>query len=129
MASSYSLDLRGRVVAFVNGGGSRRAAARRFSVSDSFAIRLARQVAASGSLAPGRQGRPPGTGKLDAQASFLIGVVEAQPDVTMPELAARLRAERAVEAAPAMLSRWLCRHGFTYKKSPDGGGARTRRRA
>jgi hypothetical protein len=32
-----------------------------------------------------------------------------------------------VVAAPAMLSRFLCRRGFSYKKSPDGGGVRTRR--
>jgi len=48
---------------------------------------------------------------------------------TMPELAARLLEEHGVGVAPAMLSRFLCRRGFTYKKSPDGGGVRTRRRA
>ena len=47
----------------------------------------------------------------------------------MPELAARLLEEHGIVAAPAMLSRFLCRRGFTYKKSPDGGGVRTRRRA
>jgi hypothetical protein len=26
-----------------------------------------------------------------------------------------------------VLSRFLCRHGFTYKKSADGSGTRTRR--
>jgi len=35
----------------------------------------------------------------------------------MPELSARLAAERAVTVAPAMLSRFLCRHGFSYKKA------------
>ena len=41
MASSYSLDLRKRVVAVVVGTGqSRRAAARQLGVSESFAIRL-----------------------------------------------------------------------------------------
>ncbi len=44
----------------------------------------------------------------------------------MPELAARLEAERSVKADPAVLSRFLCRHGFTYKKSFDGVGMRTR---
>jgi transposase len=45
----------------------------------------------------------------------------------MPELAARLLDEHGVSAAPATLSRLLCRRGFTYKKSPDGRGVRTRR--
>lgn len=45
----------------------------------------------------------------------------------MPEFATRLLEEHGVSAAPATLSRLLCRHGFTYKKTPDGHGVRTRR--
>jgi transposase len=40
MTQSYSLDLRVRVLAFVEAGHSCRAAARHFGVSDSFAIKL-----------------------------------------------------------------------------------------
>jgi hypothetical protein len=58
--------------------------------------------------------------------TFLIQTVEARPAITMPELAARLLDEHGVVAAPAMLSRFLCRRGFSYKKMPDGGGVRTR---
>ena len=61
--------------------------------------------------------------------SFLIQTVEAEPAITMPELAARLLTEHGIVAAPAMLSRFLCQCGFSYKKSPDGGGVRARRRA
>src|SRR5215207_2826876 len=129
MGRYYSLDLRVRVASFVDAGHSRRAAARHFSVSDSFAIKLMRRQRQSGSPAPARQGRPCGTGKLAPYESFLIRTVEAKPDITMPELAARLLEEHGAAAAPASLSRLLCRHGFTYKKSPDGGGVRTRRRA
>jgi transposase len=39
-----------------------------------------------------------------------------------------LMKERGIEADPASLSRLLCKVGFSYKKSPDGLGARTRRR-
>jgi transposase len=127
MGRSYSLDLRVRVAAFVEVGHSRRAAARHFGVSDSFAIKLLRRQARSGSSAPARQGRPPGRGKLAPYEAFLIRCVEARPDITMPELAVRLLEEHGVLAAPATLSRLLCRHGFTYKKSPDGRGMRTRR--
>ncbi len=83
----------------------------------------------SGSLAPARQGRPPGGGKLVPYESFLIQTVEARPAITMPELAARLLEQHGVGAAPAMLSRFLCRRGFSYKKMPHGGGVRTRQRA
>lgn len=64
--------------------------------------------------------------KLAPYLDYLIQEVEAQPDVTMPELARRLASEHGVTAAPASLSRVLCQAGFTYKKSASGSGARTR---
>ena len=126
MGYGYSLDIRERVAAFVDAGHSRRASARHYGVSESCAIKLMRRKAEHGSLRPGQQGRRPGTGKLGRYETFLIAVVEAKPDITMPELAERLVAEHGVEADPSSLSRALCRHGFTYKKSPDGLGMRTR---
>jgi transposase len=129
MTRSYSLDLRVRVAAFVEAGHSCRAAARHFGVSDSFAIKLLQRQTRFGSPEPADQGRPRGTGKLASYETFLVRTVEAKPDITMPELAGRLFEEHGVSAAPATLSRLLCRNGFTYKKSPDGGGVRTRRRA
>ena len=128
MPQSYSLDLRVRVVAFVEAGHTCRAAARHFGVSDSFAIKLLQRQRQSGSPAPARQGRPPGHRKLSPYETFLIQAVETKPDITMPELAARLLEEHGIIAAPATLSRLLCRHGFTYKKTADGRGVRTRRR-
>jgi transposase len=115
MTQSFSLDLRMRVAAFVEAGHSCRAAARHFGVSDSCAIKLMQRQRQSGSLAPARQGRPPGGGKLVPYESFLIQTVEARPAITMPELAAQLLEEHGTVAAPAMLSRFLCRRGFTYK--------------
>ncbi|PVE20211.1 IS630 family transposase, partial [Microvirga sp. KLBC 81] len=117
MTQSYSLDLRVRVAAFVEAGHSRRAAARHFGVSDSFAIKLLQRQRQSGSPAPARQGRPRGSGKLAPYETFLIEAVETKPDITMPELAVRLLEDHGVAAAPATLSRLLCRHGFTYKKT------------
>ena len=127
MTRSYSVDLRVRVIAFVGAGHSRRAAARHFGVSDSFAIKLLHRQDRSGSPAPARQGRPRGTGKLAPYEAFLVQVVGARPDITMPELAAQLMDQHGVRAEPATLSRFLCQRGFTYKKIPDGGGVRTRR--
>ncbi len=126
MTRSFSLDLRVRLATFVEAGHSCRAAARHFRVSDSCAIKLMQRQRQSGSLAPARQGRPPGGGKLVAYETFLVRTVEAEPAITMPELAARLLEQHGMVAAPAMLSRFLCRRGFTYKKTADGGGVRTR---
>jgi transposase len=126
MGRSYSLDLRERVIDFVGAGGSRRQAAGHFSVSPSFAVKLWRRREKTGSPAPAKQGRPAGGGKLASCREFLIACIEKRPDITMPELAAILEAERGVKASPASLSRLLCKAGYTYKKNASGGGARTR---
>lgn len=102
MGRSYSRDLRECVVAFIEAEHSRRAAARHFDVSDSFSIKLMQRMLKLNSILPGRQGRPPGKGK---------------PDITMPELSAKLEAKHGICAQPASLSRFLCRRGFTYKKA------------
>jgi transposase len=128
MGKSYSLDLRERVVEFVRAGHARREAARRFNVSTSFAVKLLQRVERQGSCAPDRQGRPLGTGKLGPHEGFIIGAVHAKPDITMPELKALLGRERGVSAAPCTLSQFLCRRGFTYKKTLAGLGGRARRR-
>ena len=86
MGHCYSLDLRVRVAAFVEAGHSCRAAAQHFDVSESFAIKLVRRTRDTGS--PARQGRPLAGGKLGPYESFLIQTVEAEPAITMPELAA-----------------------------------------
>jgi transposase len=128
MIRSYSLDLRRRVVAAVNGGASRRAAARHFAVSESSAVRWAWRAASEGSCAARRLGRPVGKGPLSDHLDWLIARVEAEPDITMPELAERLMQTHGIKADPASLSRLLCRAGFTYKKTADGLGVRSRRR-
>ncbi|SIR44082.1 hypothetical protein [Bosea sp. TND4EK4] len=94
---------------------SRRAAARHFGVSESFAVKLLQRASKLKTLRPARQGRPAGS-RLDTHGAFLVAQVEARPDITMPEPAARLVTATGVGAAPAVLSRFLCRRGFTYKK-------------
>lgn len=126
MGTCRSEDLRVRVVAAVAAGSSRRAAAARFSVSVSSAIRWTARAACEGSPAARRQGRPAGKGPLSDHRDYLVAAVEATPDLTMPELATRLLAECGVAAAEASISRLLCRAGFTYKKTADGIGMRTR---
>lgn len=107
-------------------GRSCRAAARRFGVAPSTAVRLARRKAQTGSLAPARQGRPVGSGLLAAHIEVLVRWVDADGDITMPELSARLLAERGIKAHPASLSRRLIRHGFTVKKNAAGERNRSR---
>ncbi len=79
MTQSYSLDLRVRVVAFVEARHFCRAAARHFGVSDSFAIKLLQRHRTSGSPTPARQGRRSGRRRLSPYVACLIQTVEAKP--------------------------------------------------
>jgi transposase len=126
MARSYSTDIRERVAGEVEAGQSRRAAARRFGVSASTGVRIAKRKELTGSVEPARIGRPAGSGKLTIYASDLIGWVETDKDITMPELAAKLEEKHGVTAHPASLSRFLLKQGFTVKKNAAGNGGRTR---
>ena len=105
MAKSYSVDLRQRIIRFVEAGGSRRAAARHFGVSMSCAIKLCDRWERTGSVAPGCRGGS--VGKLAPHRDFVIARVEEKPDITMPELAAELEAKTGTCVAPASLSRFL----------------------
>ena len=126
MGKSSSADLRVRIVGEIERGQSCRAAALRFGVAPSTAIRLAQRKAQTGSLAPAKQGRPAGSGRLAAHMDALTGLVEEQGDITLPELAARLWAERGVKVDPSWLSRVLRSAGFTVKKNSAGERNRSR---
>ena len=126
MGKAHSGDLRERVYGEIARGQSRRAAARRFEVSASTGVRLAQRMERTGSLAPSRQGRPAGGGKLAPYRDLLIGWVEREGDITLPELAARMAQECGVEVHPSSLSRFLLAQGFTVKKNAAGDRSRTR---
>src|ERR1700677_2431109 len=104
MTKSYSLDLRWRVVRFVESGHSRHAAAAQFDVSVSFVVKLLAAYHATGSYAA----KPEGGwrySKLDPERDFLVRRIEEKPDITMVELAREL-AGRGAKIDPASISRW-----------------------
>ena len=125
MGKPLSLDLRRRIVACVEAGHSRRAAATKFDVSPSFVVELMRRYRETGSLEPARQGRPPG-GRLTPLQDYLIAVVAARPDITMPEPADLVAAKHGIVAHPSWFSRCLTSLGLSYEKIADRDGARTR---
>lgn len=118
MGKPYSVDLRERIIDFVEGGGSRRQAAERFDVSPSCAIKLVERFHRTGSAVADKRGGS--IGKLAPYKDLLLGRVKEKPDITMPELAEVLKAETGTEAAPASLSRFLIRHGQRFKKNIAG---------
>ena len=126
MGQSVSNDLRRRMVRGIASGKSRRAVAAQFEVAPSTAVRVQARYETTGSVAPAKQGRPKGSGKLSSVQGAIIAKVKAQPDITMPDLASWLEGEHGVTADPSNLSKLLCRAGFSYKKNAAGVGERTR---
>ena len=117
MGRPYSLDLRESMRDFILAGHSCREAARVFGVGVSTAIRIAHSARTCGDVAPKAQGRPAGRfGKLAPYKGFLIEIVEAEPDITLAELACALEETHGVKVNPASIHRALARAGFTYKK-------------
>ena len=126
MPKPYSLDLRERVVGFVENGHSRRAAAAHFKVSVSFVVNLMKAVRTRGSFEP----KPSGGrrhAKLELHRSFLLAQVIEKADITMPELATEFAAATGERADPASLSRWLIRAGYRFKKKSASKRARSPR--
>jgi transposase len=127
MPKPYSQDLRDRVIdAVVVEGMSRRAAATRFGVSESIAIKWVQRFERSGSRAASRMGgylRP----KLEAHREFLTAPRAEKPDVTLQALCDRLLAERGGKTDTSMMSRFFRREGVTLKKRPSSRASRTAR--
>lgn len=117
MPSSYSQDLRDRVIDAVEREGmSRRAAARRFGVSESSAIKWVQRYRRTGERGPvGKGGHRRSV--LAPERSWLEATIEAMPDITLEALSRRLLAERGVRADTSMLSRFFRRTGISFKKN------------
>lgn len=84
MTRSYSFDLRERVARFVEGGGSRHAAAAHFGVSVSFVVKLMAESCKTGSL----RAKPVGGGrysKLDPHRDIPIRRMAEQDGVDGPK--------------------------------------------
>ncbi len=116
MPKPYSQDLRNRVIDAVERGEmSRRAAARRYEVSESAAVKWLGRFEQDGSRAPvGHGGHRPS--KLMPHRDFIEAARTEKPDATLQALCDRLLAERGVKADTSMMSRFFRRIGVTFKK-------------
>lgn len=117
MARAYSQDLRDRLILAVEREGlSRRAAARRYSVSDATAVRWmqAHRQGRRAALAQGGDRRS----RLPEHRDWLLAQFEAEPELTLAAVGARLKAAHGVAADPGMLSRFFAKCGYTVKKKP-----------
>lgn len=118
MVKPYSEDLRLRVIAAVREEGlSRRAAARRYRVSESSAIKWLGAYERGGRTGP----RPMGGDRrsvLKPERGWLERLIKREADLTLAAVAARLWAERGVKADAPMLSRFFRAQGLSFKKKP-----------
>jgi len=109
MGKGLSEDLRIRVIEAVEGGASRRAAAARFGVSVSSAVRWVREWRESRRTAPRQQGGDRLSGRVEAHADVLLAGIEAAPDRTLEDLRALLLRERGVRVSNSTVWRFCDR--------------------
>jgi len=114
MPKPSSFDLRSRVLAALDEGVSCRRAAARFWVSALSAIRWQGLRLAGGDARPKPQGGDRLSHKIEARAGLIRAALDEVPDITLPELKARLAGQGALVSLAA-LWRFCHRHKLTRK--------------
>lgn len=114
MARPYSQDLRIRLVRYVEGGISARAAAKVFGVSESAAIKWMQHWRRHGSVAPNPV-RGHRRQLLESHADWLLGVIEVKTDLTLEEIRAQLK-KRGVRVSLWTVWSFYDRHDISFKK-------------
>ncbi len=117
MGKPLSMDLRERVIEAIDAGLSRRAAAARYGIAPSTAIRWDIERRTTGSFAPKPQGGDMRSRNLEGNAEVIHAALEETPDMTLAELCVHLSG-RGVAASSSSLWRFFQRHGITRKKRP-----------
>lgn len=121
MARPYSMDLRERVVKAIEGGMSRRQAAKVFGISPSSAVKWSQKQRRTGSAMAGRMGGDRRS-KLGEYREWLLERSGAEPDLTLEEIRDELK-ERGIQVGYGTVQRFFAREDYTFKKN------RARRRA
>jgi transposase len=103
MGKPLSMDLRSRVIASIDAGMSRRAAAARYGVAPSTAIRWDSERRTTGSFAPKLQGGDMRSKKIEANAGVIHAALEETPDLTLSELCRHLAQRRGLDLVAVAL--------------------------
>jgi transposase len=115
MGQPLSMDLRARLLAAVDDGMSCRAAAGRFGVAPSTAIRWQAQRRETGDFAPKPQGGDMRSRRVEERAEEILAVWEARKDISLEEGRLALT-EMSLTISVAGLHRFFVRRGMTRKK-------------
>jgi len=117
MTRPLSQDLRFRVIGAVDGGLSCNAAADRFGIAVSSAVRWVRAWRSEGRATALPQGGDLRSHRIEAYRDVILAAVKAEVDITLVELAELLRSQHGASFAPSTVWRFLDRHDLTFKKN------------
>ncbi len=116
MGRYFSNDLRIRVIRAIDGGLPRCAAAERYGVSVSSAIRWMRDFRAEGRSCEKPQGGDQRSGRSELHHAFLMDTIVEAPDITLTDLRERLIEEHGETFAVSTIHGFFRRHGLSYTK-------------
>lgn len=117
MTRPFSNDLRKRLVSAVDGGLSRRSAAKRFGVAALTAIKWVYWWRRTGDVGPRPQGGDHRSHRIEAHAEDILALAEEMPNITFHELANNLDEAHGLTVAQSTVWRLLYRHAITVKKT------------
>jgi transposase len=115
MAKPLSNDIRERIVRAVEGGMSRNAAAGKYDVSPSTAIKIVALWQATGSWKPKKFGGHK-KHRLAPHVEQVKKLIEEKPDMTLKEIQAALTAKK-IKVGITAIFRFLEVLGLNYKKN------------
>ena len=116
MGKSHPVELRSRVIAFVEAGHGHREAARHFFVSPKFVNDLVILKRETGALAPRPQGNR-AVGKLAPCNDWLRERLAVKGDLTLDEIVVEMASVHGVSVHRGSVGRWLHRLGLSHKKN------------
>ena len=117
MSKPLSNDLRQRVIEAVSKGASCHAAAARFGIVPSTAVKWMQRWRQSGTISPRPQGGDKRSVRIEAHADEILALIEARRDITLSEIAGHLQERHGERFAPSTVWRFLDRHDQTFKKN------------
>lgn len=117
MGKPHPIELRERVVSFVEEGNSHREAARHYRVSPKFVNDMIKLRRETGGLEAKRQGHSGRSGKLLGLGGWVRGRLNERGDLTLDELCVELAEAHGITVHRGSVGRWLHRLGLSHKKN------------
>ena len=127
MGKPYSLDLRKRVVAAIEGGLSRNQAAKQFGIGISTAINWSRRLRETGSVKPGQIGGYKPKAISGEHAAWLLRRIK-DGDFTLRGLVVELADERGLKVDYRSVWEFVHAQKLSFKKKRGGWRTRSSRR-